>query len=169
MIWDSLLERMIGESKLFLPALIKCMLRAVPSGGQGDAAVDVDAEALCMWLLHIVELADVASHEHTARTEILSWCCTHPGHWAYHLGRQLVESGDPEFQADWRDIVEASQIGQTVSFSAAIPAGGGRKTRAMSEHVVDSPTVERALSGTDEELGSWVRSATPLGRPIGVA
>lgn len=163
LIWDDLLQEIQSANKKFLHSLVGGLLRSISSASSASPEKDAEKEAMCLWIAHMLAdkaWASAVPERSQLQREALEWCCLHPARWAHFLGTKLLHGGGESLNADWEDLLAASQLGD-VDTIPHVSEG------ASSGAVVDSNEVESAME-VDLELGSWLRAAGPVRAPIGV-
>jgi ribosomal biogenesis protein LAS1 len=162
LMWDRFLQEIFNEQEQFLEILIERMLDNIDQLAVSQRAGDAEAEALCFWLVHIVDPKgwprSITSAEREAiQAHIIMWCCAHPGHWAQFLGESIIQLGSTEFRSVWSEILQSGQIQgeEAESQPAADIDSSSDDERAMlasPQHKVDGNTT-----------ASWTRQAM---RPV---
>jgi hypothetical protein len=114
-LWDRFLQEIFHEQEQFLEILISFMLDNIDQSAISQHAGDREAEALCFWLVHIVDprgwSSSITSAEREAiQAHVIMWCCAHPGHWAQFLGESMIQLGSTEFRSVWSKILQSGQM-----------------------------------------------------------
>jgi hypothetical protein len=158
-LWDRFLQEIFNEQEQFLEILVNLMLETIDQSAVSQQATDRDAEALCFWLVHIVDprgwSSSITSVEREAiQAHIIMWCCAHPGHWAQFLGDSMIQLGSTEFGSVWSKILQSGQM-------------QGEEAESQPATPLDVPMEdEHALSqqnGDSNTVASWTRQVV---RPV---
>lgn len=170
LIWDDLLQDISAHLHGFSSAFVRSLLQAMTTSASTDPQSDVNKEAFAMWVHHVLCSDKPFSHnhrdDHAAVVEAMRWCCLHPGHWTEHVGRELLETGDGSFQAEWKDLFEASLVsrgGEHVDVN--VPGSDVEMQRGGIDDPARTSQVELVVDGA---TGSWARAVAPVSVPIGV-
>ena len=176
LIWDRLLQDISGAQTHFLPTLVNQLLEAVGQCPKTQPQTDPRTEALCSWLTHISENESWDSaRDNQAKDriqkDIVRWCCTNPGYWSRSLGSRLIESGSREFKKDWKELFEASQLGDGYAALDNIGTPEVSNDASKEEPMTDKweqHSATDSVDGDGPDVGSWVRAAAFVRAPIGV-
>lgn len=98
---------------------------------------------------------------------MITWCCTHPGKWSFHLGKEVLKSGSSQFKKDWQEVLLASQL----EGADECTTDDSIMVDAVNSASVTDDMLQRAPEGISAEglgLGGWKRAPLSLGTPIGV-
>lgn len=164
MIWDDLLRGITAQFNHFTTGLIQSMLRAIDASSSAQARTNSELEGLVLWTAHLIDSNNSGASKHVRRWDVMSWVCTHPGHWTHALGRQLLESADQDFRENWEDILDASQLDHNASSDvsmADIDADGTAVARGSRKGALSE-------SNSPDDITSWLRTSMPMRTPIGV-
>lgn len=170
LIWDQLLQAIVKERRAFVRALVRSLLASVArlSATQAD---DAEPEAMAMWVNHILSTREWARCTSEAERSILckdviKQCCVHPSRWANWLGKELLEREGGNLEEEWRDVFEASQLGdaetQILSEYSQLNPGRSQEPGDASEVALPARTVDSS------KLSGWTRLAVPPTTSIGV-
>jgi ribosomal biogenesis protein LAS1 len=166
-LWSDLLGT-LNSNKTFLPTLLHQLLENLSSSANTDLN-DAHIEALMLWILHLVMDSNDKSATYAARTDIMKWCCLHPGYWTLKLGRELLgRCKDEEFNEQWADLLEASRLVE----GGEVDVDTDQMADMSME--VDDPIEGRFHDsglGTEDEGASrpgWRRAVVPPNAPVGV-
>jgi hypothetical protein len=160
--WDRFLQEIFNEQEQFLETLVDFMLAAIEQSAISQRADDREAEALCFWLVHIVDpegwsTSITSAERESIQAHIIMWCCAHPGHWAQFLGESMIQLGSTEFGLVWSEILQSGQMqdGQAEPRSPTqldAPAQDEQFKLASPQHKSDS-----------DPVASWIRQVV---RPV---
>lgn len=161
LIWDGLLQALVRARNALLMVLLRSILRVVSA----DSTTEAESEALSIWLLHLLTdkgwLKTISiPQQHSLCREAMMWCCLYPGKWTQWTGDKLLEVEDEDFEEEWQEIFQASQLEDAAS-SAADPEDVSMTGVSLDESQI------LQLSSAEEDPG-WMRAPVFRKVPIGV-
>lgn len=152
LIWDDFLDMCFAQMPSLQRRLLKAFMRNLEKPSQVNPAQDVEKEANAMWLLHILD------ETHSMPSEVVKWCCLHPGYWSEDIGRKILR--DYASAAEWQELFEVSLL------TAGDGTSGGQSRMADIEMTDETSAPADHAEGSSTQ--GWSRAVAPIALPIGV-
>ena len=172
LIWSDVFRNFSVRLSGFVRMLVIALLESIIKPAIISPETDVAKEAHVIWLLYILD-SDIADREgrDSMLADVMELCCLYPGYWTRRIGSEVLERGNSDLQADWKDLYDASLIEAAESEVTKIVVLerdlASAEDPATEQHMVDSD--QYGLNGQEDEYsGRWKRAVASPSMPLGM-